>query len=197
MPAGRVAKQPVVTAAGADPLEEIVAGIRACRICRDAPSERPLPHEPRPVFRISATATDLHRQPGPGDAGPCFRRSLHRCVGRSPARLDGGRFRDLLRREPHRHHPHGFLLSRTGRRGWRSAATPRMRAGLARPPVRVAAEDRAAPRRRFLCTELAPCRPCPADAHRDRRQLARVLRRPARFRWSCRCRTRHGATMAG
>jgi uracil-DNA glycosylase len=32
--------------------------IRACRICRDAPRDgsRPLPHEPRPVLRPSATA---------------------------------------------------------------------------------------------------------------------------------------------
>jgi uracil-DNA glycosylase len=30
--------------------------IRACRICRDAPQGKPLPHEPRPVLRPSATA---------------------------------------------------------------------------------------------------------------------------------------------
>ena len=30
--------------------------IRACRICRDRPSGPPLPHEPRPVFRVSTTA---------------------------------------------------------------------------------------------------------------------------------------------
>lgn len=30
--------------------------IRACRICRDAPAGNPLPHEPRPVLRPSATA---------------------------------------------------------------------------------------------------------------------------------------------
>lgn len=31
--------------------------IHACRICRDAPQGPPLPHEPRPVLRVSATAT--------------------------------------------------------------------------------------------------------------------------------------------
>ncbi|MGF1620030.1 MAG: uracil-DNA glycosylase family protein [Rhodomicrobiaceae bacterium] len=30
--------------------------IEACRLCRDAPRGKPLPHEPRPVLRISATA---------------------------------------------------------------------------------------------------------------------------------------------
>jgi uracil-DNA glycosylase len=30
--------------------------IEACRLCRDAPQGTPLPHEPRPVLRISTTA---------------------------------------------------------------------------------------------------------------------------------------------
>jgi uracil-DNA glycosylase len=34
----------------------LVREIRACRICRDAPAGPPLPHEPRPVLRPSATA---------------------------------------------------------------------------------------------------------------------------------------------
>lgn len=37
-------------------LEALVAEIRACRVCRDQPAGRPLPHEPRPVLRVSATA---------------------------------------------------------------------------------------------------------------------------------------------
>jgi uracil-DNA glycosylase len=38
-------------------LAALLGAIRACRICRDAPaSGRPLPHEPRPVLRPSATA---------------------------------------------------------------------------------------------------------------------------------------------
>jgi uracil-DNA glycosylase len=37
-------------------LSRLVGEIRACRICRDAPEGRPLPHEPRPVLRPSATA---------------------------------------------------------------------------------------------------------------------------------------------
>ena len=37
-------------------LARIVAEIGGCRICRDAPHGNPLPHEPRPVLRPSATA---------------------------------------------------------------------------------------------------------------------------------------------
>ena len=37
-------------------LDALVADIRACRHCRDHPDGPPLPHEPRPVLRVSATA---------------------------------------------------------------------------------------------------------------------------------------------
>jgi uracil-DNA glycosylase len=37
-------------------LDALVADICACRHCRDQPVGRPLPHEPRPVLRVSATA---------------------------------------------------------------------------------------------------------------------------------------------
>lgn len=35
-------------------LEALLAEARACRICRDSPRGRPLPHEPRPVLRVRA-----------------------------------------------------------------------------------------------------------------------------------------------
>ncbi len=39
------------------PLDALLAAVRACRICRDAPRYgNPLPHEPRPVLQVSATA---------------------------------------------------------------------------------------------------------------------------------------------
>lgn len=38
-------------------LEALTAEIRACRLCRDQPAGPPLPHEPRPVLRVSPTAT--------------------------------------------------------------------------------------------------------------------------------------------
>lgn len=42
--------------AGRTELARLVREIRSCRICLDAPSGQPLPHEPRPVLRPSATA---------------------------------------------------------------------------------------------------------------------------------------------
>lgn len=38
-------------------LRHLARSISACRICRDAPWGSALPHEPRPVFRVSSTAT--------------------------------------------------------------------------------------------------------------------------------------------
>lgn len=37
-------------------LDRLIDSIRACRICRDRPKGKPLPHEPRPVLRVSPTA---------------------------------------------------------------------------------------------------------------------------------------------
>ena len=37
-------------------LDRLVAQIRACRVCRDDPVGLRLPHEPRPVLRVSTTA---------------------------------------------------------------------------------------------------------------------------------------------
>ena len=42
--------------AQADELARIAAQIRACRICAERPEGKPLPHAPRPVLRVSATA---------------------------------------------------------------------------------------------------------------------------------------------
>ena len=39
-----------------DGLEALLDQIRGCRLCRETPSGAPLPHEPRPVLRVSATA---------------------------------------------------------------------------------------------------------------------------------------------
>ncbi len=37
-------------------LNDLSHEIRACRICRDKPLQKPLPHEPRPVLQVSSTA---------------------------------------------------------------------------------------------------------------------------------------------
>ena len=47
-------------------LDELLARIRACRICLDAANGRPLPHEPRPVVIASKTARVLIASQAPG-----------------------------------------------------------------------------------------------------------------------------------
>ncbi|MEP9378080.1 uracil-DNA glycosylase family protein [Aquabacter sp. CN5-332] len=47
-------------------LDGLVAEIRACRACLDAPLGPPLPHEPRPVLRVSSTARILVASQAPG-----------------------------------------------------------------------------------------------------------------------------------
>ncbi|KAB7741502.1 uracil-DNA glycosylase family protein [Parvibaculum sedimenti] len=37
-------------------LDKLAREIRACRLCIDEPAGKPLPHEPRPVLRVSQTA---------------------------------------------------------------------------------------------------------------------------------------------
>lgn len=39
-----------------EPIAELAATIRACRTCRDSPLTLPLPHQPRPVVQLSASA---------------------------------------------------------------------------------------------------------------------------------------------
>ena len=47
-------------------IESLVEMIRACRICREHPQGPPLPHEPRPVLRVSATARICVASQAPG-----------------------------------------------------------------------------------------------------------------------------------
>jgi uracil-DNA glycosylase len=47
-------------------LAELVRAIRACRICRDRPMDHRLGHEPRPVLRVSETATICIASQAPG-----------------------------------------------------------------------------------------------------------------------------------
>lgn len=49
-----------------DRLEALLSEIGGCRICRDAPLSKPLPHEPRPVVRVSASARLLVASQAPG-----------------------------------------------------------------------------------------------------------------------------------
>lgn len=47
-------------------LDALVARIRACRLCVEAPRGAPLPHAPRPVLRVSSTARILVASQAPG-----------------------------------------------------------------------------------------------------------------------------------
>lgn len=47
-------------------LEELLTAVAACRLCRDQPKGKPLPHEPRPVFQMSAAARILIAGQAPG-----------------------------------------------------------------------------------------------------------------------------------
>jgi uracil-DNA glycosylase len=47
-------------------LRRLVADIRACRVCVEAPAGKPLPHAPRPVLRVSTTARLLVCSQAPG-----------------------------------------------------------------------------------------------------------------------------------
>lgn len=52
--------------ADAAALAALVARIKTCRICVEKPDGPPLPHEPRPVLRVSATARLLIAGQAPG-----------------------------------------------------------------------------------------------------------------------------------
>jgi uracil-DNA glycosylase len=47
-------------------LEALAKSIRACRICMEQPLGAPLPHDPRPVLRVSTTARLLIASQAPG-----------------------------------------------------------------------------------------------------------------------------------
>ncbi len=48
--------QPGSREAAGPGLDELLAAVRACRICKDEPRGKALPHEPRPVLRAASTA---------------------------------------------------------------------------------------------------------------------------------------------
>ncbi len=51
----------------ADPIDDVLAELRACRICRDAPRFLPaLPHQPRPIVQASAAARLCIASQAPG-----------------------------------------------------------------------------------------------------------------------------------
>lgn len=73
---GSTSRRPAARAGDAA-LDEIVARIRACRICVEHPNRRPLPHAPRPVLRVDRRAPLAVFSQAPGirahDAGLPFK----------------------------------------------------------------------------------------------------------------------------
>jgi uracil-DNA glycosylase len=63
-------------AAAVPPLDDQLAAIRACRICRDR-SDRPLPHEPRPVFQIAPGARLAVCSQAPGNRAHVAGKPFH------------------------------------------------------------------------------------------------------------------------
>ena len=47
-------------------LDQLIAAMKTCRVCRDAPLAKPLPHEPRPIFVASDEAKILIASQAPG-----------------------------------------------------------------------------------------------------------------------------------
>ena len=179
-------------------LDRLLASIRACRRCVEAP-----------------------------DGSHC-RMSRVRCCGRAgTARLavcsqapgtrvhasgipftdaSGDRLRDwmgvtpagVLRRGPRRHRAHGVLLSRAGRQGRRPAAAERMRQALASRPC-----STALPQLELVLAVGSYAQRLHlgdgggSQSAGDHARLAEASAAQERARASCRCRIPPGATMAG
>ena len=178
-------------------LESVLAAIRACRHCVEAPQGKPLPHEPRPVLRASSTALLAVCSQAPGTKVHALGHAVHRPVRRPLAGLDGGHGARVLRRGPRRHRAHGVLLSRAGRR-----TAPTFRRG-------------ANARGSGMASCLRHCRSSSSCWRSDltrksgisEKRRGRICRRrcsagasissASGVRACCRCRTRPGATMLG
>ena len=49
-----------------EPLDDLLAEIRACRVCVEAPRRTPLPHAPRPVLHVTSRSKILIASQAPG-----------------------------------------------------------------------------------------------------------------------------------
>lgn len=63
----RAPERPGLRRATSSDLDLVVAEAKACRICRDTPLGKPLPHEPRPIFVASDKAPILIASQAPGN----------------------------------------------------------------------------------------------------------------------------------
>jgi len=114
-------------------LDKLATEIRACRLCVDEPVGKPLPHEPRPVLRVSRTARVCIVGQAPGTR-------VH-ASGTPFTDPSGERLRDWMGVTADEFYdvshiaivPMGFCFSRSRRQGRRPAAAAGMRRPLAGP----------------------------------------------------------------
>ena len=131
-------------------LESVLAAIRACRSCVEAPQGKPLPHEPRPVLRASSTARLAVCSQAPGT-------KVH-ASGTPFTDRSGDRLRDWMGVTPQEFYdearlaivPMGFCFPGQDDEGRRPAAAARMCRAVAPQTVRGAAAARARARGRLL-----------------------------------------------
>ncbi len=158
----------------------LLSAIRACRNCVVAPQGKPLPHEPRPVFRASTTArlavcsqapgTKVHQTGIPFTDASGVR--LREWMGVSEAE-----FYDEVRVAIV---PMGSASPVRMKKRRRSSPAPRMRAALASRPVRRAVADRTRACGWLLCAKMASRRGGRANATRDHGRMAETPREEAR-----------------
>ena len=141
--------------AEASDLDRLIAGIRGCRHCVETPSGKPLPHEPRPVLRVSETARLAVCSQAPGTR-------VHES-GIPFTDASGDRLRDWMGVSPQEFYdetrvaiiPMGFCFPGQDDKGRRSSAARGMLQALASILVRPLAAARACAGGRLLCSSLA------------------------------------------
>ena len=186
-----------MSAARPGELDGVLAAIRACRHCVEAPHGKPLPHEPRPVLRASRSARLAVCSQAPGT-------KVH--VSGTPfTDASGDRLRAWMGLTSEEFYdearvaivPMGFCFPGQDANG--ADLPPRNECARAMAPrsVRGIAADRAGAGGRLLRASL-PSRRCGGGhAARHDARLAGSTSRPSGARACCRCRIRPGATMAG
>ena len=136
-------------------LDRLLCNIRACRTCVESPEGKPLPHEPRPVLRVSPTARIAVCSQAPGTR-------VH-ASGIPFTDSSGDRLRDWMGVGPREFYdesrlaiiPMGFCFPGQDAQGADLPPRVRMRKDLASFFVRAAATARTCALRRVIFTAVA------------------------------------------
>ena len=179
-------------------LAALVRDIRGCRICRDAPRGTPLPHEPRPVLRVSQTARICICSQAPGTR-------VH-ASGTPFTDPSGDRLRAWMGVTPEEFYdtrriaivPMGFCFPGVNEKG--GDLPPRAECAPAwhRPLFAALPQFELILLVGHYSQRWHLGRPCEGELDGDGCELARLCRRTqGTTPILCRCLTRPGATMAG